>query len=391
MIWAPRLCLKPRGDYATIATMFNGCFTGLLSKALFFVFGAGLMLTYYEGWIRTVTNVCQTDTEVSNHISSVSFSNNNGTVQQFTGPKTVMLSSSDNAPLAGLTPQLQSLITSNPSKSIICHTVDGYGRLGNHLFEYASILGIAATTNKSFHFFNLDLLKGALKYLPVQKPDDLVAARCKSAKKLKEAHICQYDRKMISLETGKDYNVFKNFQSWMYFDAIREEMKTLVTFKDSIVAEASDIIRDLRRQFANATLVGIHVRRGDITIVGGHINAPIEFYNNAMNYFRKRFPRVAFVVLGEPSTISWSTDKIKANNDDVIVLKPRSAAVDMQVLSTTDHMIRTIGTFNWWCAFKMTGRSTVIFFQNFIDRTARGSKLYSFSLADYMMPGWIPM
>ena len=371
--------------------MFNGCFTGLLSKALFFVSGAGLMLTYYEGWIRTGTNVCQTDTEVSNHPSTVRFSNNSATIQQFTGPKTVTLSPSDYAPLAGLTPQLQSLITSNPSKSIICHTVSSRGRLGNHLFEYASILGIAATTNKSFHFFNLDLLKGALKYLPVQKPDELMKARCKSAKKLREAHNCQFDSKMIRLKTGKDYNVFTSFQSWIYFDAIREEMKTLVTFKDSIVTEASDVIRDLRRQFANATLVGIHVRRGDIITVAGHINAPIEFYNNAMNYFRKRFSRVVFVVLGEPSTIPWSTDKIKANNDDVIVLKPRSAAADMQILSTTDHMIRTIGTFNWWCAFKMTGRSTVIFFQNFIDRTHKRSVAYSSSLADYMLPGWIPM
>ena len=368
--------------------MFNGCFPDLLSKALFFVSGAGLMVTYYEGWIRTGTNVCQT---VLNHPSPVRFSNNNGTVQQSTGPNTVKLSSSHNAPFDGLTQQLQSLITSNPSKSLICHTFEWHGRLGNHLFEYASILGIAAATNKSFHFFNLKLLKGALKYLPVQQPDKVMAARCNSAKKLSEAHNCQYDRKMIALETGKDYNVFTNFQSWMYFDVIREEVKTLVTFKDSIVTEASDVIRDLRRQFANATLVGIHVRRGDITTVAGHRNAPVGFYNNAMNYFRKRFSPVAFVVLGEPSTTSWSTDKIKANNDDVIVLKPRSAAVDMEILSTTDHMIRTIGTFNWWSAFKMTGRSTVIYFQNFLDRKVDESKVYSSSLADYMLPSWIPM
>ena len=372
--------------------MFNGRFPDSLFKALFIVCGAGLMLTfYYKGRIHMENYVCQEGTGASSLSSDVSFLKNSGTAQQFSGSNTDKLSSSDNVSVAGLTPQLQSLITSNPSKSIICHTVHWQGRLGNHLFEYASILGIAATTNKSFHFFNLDLLKGALKYLPVQKPDKLMEARCKSAKELREAHNCQYDRKMITLETGKDYNVSINFQSWMYFDVIREEVKTLVTFKDSIVTEASDVIRDLRRQFANATLVGIHVRRGDITTVAGHIDAPVEFYNNAMNYFRKRFPRVVFVVLGEPSTTSWSTDNIKANNDDVIVLKPRSAAVDMQILSTTDHMIRTIGTFNWWCAFKMTGRSTVIFFQNFINRTHERSVAYSSSLADYMLPGWIPM
>ena len=308
--------------------MFIGCFSGLLSGAFLIVSGASLMVTfYYMGWIRTDTHVCQTDAVVSPLPTPVGFSNNNGAVQQSQGTRLNRgkLSSSE-ASVAALTPQLQSLITSDPSKSIICHTVDWRGRLGNHLFEYASVLGIAAATNKSFHFFNLELLKGALKYLPEQKPDELMTDRCKSAEKLQEAHNCRYDRKMISLKTGKDYNVSINFQSWMYFDAVREEVKILVTFKDSIVAEASDVIQDLRRQFASATLVGIHVRRGDITTVAGHRNAPVEFYNKAMNYFRERFSRVAFVVLGELSTTSWFTDNVKTkhcNGPGVVQRKDR--------------------------------------------------------------------
>ena len=79
-------------------------------------------------------------------------------------------------------------------------------------------------------------------------------------------------------------------------------MREAVRFTDDIVREATQVVACLRRQFPNSTLVGIHVRKGDSNEKYGRegcLTAPPEFFQRAMTYFRRRFSRVTFVVLGE--------------------------------------------------------------------------------------------
>ncbi|KAK7111384.1 hypothetical protein V1264_011025 [Littorina saxatilis] len=289
---------------------------------------------------------------------------------------------------------LQSIITSDPGKPMICHHFTP-GRLGNHLFEYASILGIARTTNRSFFFPNNGQLLGNLKYPPVQnRTSAQLKARCKSAKKKWEKYLCRYDNHLLDLEKGKDYNLFDYFQSWVYFDGIQEEIRQAVTFSDEIVQSATVVISRLKTAYPNTTLVGIHNRRGDLAKKAlrrhGYLTAPPEFFKKSMTYFRERFSRVLFVVLGEDSL--WSAENIHPVNDDVIFLEPNSSpTVDMQILSMTDHMIRTVGTFGWWAAFKIPGRPTVVYLKDFVKKGSMLSKLYSANAQDYMLPNWIAM
>ena len=292
-------------------------------------------------------------------------------------------------------PDRQPVVVSDPSKSVICHRFSP-GRLGNHLFEYASILGIARTTNKTVYFLNEGVLLGILKYPPVQTRHEEMRARCKKAKVLSEKYLCSFDRQLIALEEGQDYDIREYLQSWLYFDGMREEMKTLVTFKDDIVQEAAQVMGDLRRQYANTTLVGVHVRRGDLqrrgAVGGGYLVAPVAFFHRAMTYFRQRFhSKVTFLVLSEPEDHQWCVQNVKAGSADVVVLHPRSAAVDMQILSLTDHFIRTVGTFGWWAAFKNLGTPTVVFLEEFSKKGSAVSKFYSPTAADYMLPRWLPM
>ena len=287
----------------------------------------------------------------------------------------------------------QPVVVSDPSKAVICHRFSP-GRLGNHLFEYASILGIARTTNKTVYFLNEGLLLGILKYPPVQTRHEEMRARCKKAKVLGEKHGCSFDRRLIALEEGQDYDIREYLQSWLYFDGMREEMKTLVTFKDDIVREAAQVMGDLRRQYANTTLVGVHVRRGDLQArkVNGYLMPKPDFFLRAMTYFRNRFrSKVTFLVLSEPRDKYWCVQNVKAGSADVVVLEPHSAAVDMQILSLTDHFIRTVGTYGWWAAFKNPGTPTVVFLEEFFVKGSVLSNWYSATAADYLLPGWLPM
>lgn len=291
-------------------------------------------------------------------------------------------------------PKKRPIYVSDPSKSVICHTFSP-GRLGNHLFEYASILGIAETTNKTFFFFNDEELQKVLKHPPVQESSLLMRDRCRHAEKLWNSRGCQYDRRLINLEPGKDYVIGDYLQSWLYFDVTRDAVREAVTFADDIVRNATRVLNSLKLQFPNTTFVGVHVRRGDLVTKWrqlspqGYLTASPEFFQRAMTYFRRRFSRVAFVVLGEDR--KWSAEHIPPVDNDVVVLEPNSPAVDMQILSMMDHMIRTVGTFGWWAAFKMAGRPTVVFLKQFVRPNSSISLWYTANAVDYMLPGWIGM
>ena len=292
-------------------------------------------------------------------------------------------------------PNRQPVLVSDPSKSVICHRFSP-GRLGNHLFEYASILGIARTTNKTFYFQNKGLLLDILKYPPVQTEDREMETRCRKAINLHDKHGCSFDRRLIVLEEGKDYYIGEYLQSWLYFDGMREEMKTLVTFKDDIVQQAEQAIGDLRRLYANTTLVGVHVRRGDLKNPGavnqGYLVAPVDFFHRAMTYYRHRFhSKVTFLVMSEPKDHQWCVENVKNASQDVVVPEPRSAALDMQILALTDHFIRTVGTYGWWAAFKNPGTPTVVFLEEFVKKGSGIKTWYTDTASDYMLPGWLPM
>ena len=296
------------------------------------------------------------------------------------------------ASTAAPAPKKRPIYVSDPSKSVICHTFSP-GRLGNHLFEYASILGIAETTNKTFFFFNDEELQKVLKHPPVQESSLLMRDRCRHAERLRDSRGCQYDRRLINLEPGKDYVIGNYLQSWMYFDVTRDAVREAMTFADDIVRNANRVLNSLKLQFPNTTFVGVHVRRGDLATnrksSKGYRTASPEFFQRAMTYFRRRFSRVMFVVLGyDPK---WSVEHTTPVDNDVVVLEPNSPAVDMQILSMTDHMIRTVGTYGWWAVFKMAGRPTVVVLKEFVKPNSFIGSCYSANAVDYMLPGWIAM
>lgn len=114
------------------------------------------------------------------------------------------------------------------------------------------MLGMAQTTNTSFFSCNDDILQKVLKTPPVQRRSLLPKFRCSLAQ-LRERHGCQYDRRLVNLEPGKDYDIGVYLQSRLSFDAIRNEVREAMTFNDDIVRDTIHVETYLRRQFPNTT------------------------------------------------------------------------------------------------------------------------------------------
>ncbi|KAK7092459.1 galactoside alpha-(1,2)-fucosyltransferase 2-like [Littorina saxatilis] len=275
--------------------------------------------------------------------------------------------------------------------SIVCHTVV-CGRLGNDLFEYASVLGIARATNKIPFITNPERFQGVLRTPPTRPDDyDKLMARCKKAKKANDYKGGIFQRDLTSLKPGVDYEVKRCLQSWMYFDRMRDEVREIMTFTDEIVNNATQVINRLRRLFPGRTLVGVHVRREDFLnkrlVKSGVVVGSPKYFNRAMTLFRERFPHVTFVVVGQDP--QWCKQNLQPVNNDRVILDPSSAEVDMQLLSMTDHLITSPGTFSWWAAFKMARTAVVMYQKEFARKGSIHAFWYSHNAVDHVMPHWI--
>ena len=275
------------------------------------------------------------------------------------------------------------------SKRYIIYLEGHGGRLGNLMFQYASLFGIAKRKNRSAvvnrrrynalfdTFINLTIPRGTL-------PE-----RCAKGAKVAFG---VYNRKVEELP---DSNVTLGgfFQSWKYFAGYESEIRQQFVFKVSILTEARDYLKNISMTYkvsaanGNLTFVGIHVRRGDLLsekLVKRHRVASKSYLVKAMNAFRRNFTRVHFVVCSDD--ISWCREKL-GRQKNVSFSEGKSYSVDLAILSLCNHTVASVGTFGWWAGWLAGGVTT--YYRNFAHESSWIYK--ALKISDHFLPNWIPM
>ncbi|XP_025089901.1 galactoside 2-alpha-L-fucosyltransferase 2-like [Pomacea canaliculata] len=230
------------------------------------------------------------------------------------------------------------------------------GRLGNVLFQYSSLLGLAHANNMSFYLNDkLGILQEILLNPPVYENEVLFRSHCRSTVIIRNEKDCAFDSRLMYLNQLLDVSVNGYLQSWKYFRSVEQEVRLALRFKDWILLKAERFVQGVRRKLPGRTLVGVHVRRTDHNEPEvGRMAASAEYLHNSMTYFRRRFSPLTFVLASDD--LDWCRNSLRTQNNssDVIFLNMHEPAVDMQILGLMDHMIITVGTFGWWAGFFST-------------------------------------
>ena len=262
-------------------------------------------------------------------------------------------------------------------------------RLGNLMFIYASLLGIAERNDmipigletmqlrKVFKISALDLI-----------PTGAVLSGNMSVE-YREAKPMTHDPNLFHL--NRDYDAIVNgfLANREYFKLLNDKVRMEFRFQNSIQEEANRFLKNatLGVDGTQLVLVGIHARRGDYlhaTVTHwGFTTAPAEYYEHAMTYFRRLFNNVHFVVCSDD--IQWARDHLKG--DDVVFSDNNSHYVDMAILSSCDHVIMSVGTYGWWAAWLANGK--VVYYDNWAEPNSALDK--DLDKATYFPSKWIPM
>jgi len=278
-------------------------------------------------------------------------------------------------------------------------------RLGNTMFSFAAAMGIARLNNMTAVVMRESPLVDTFRILePISIDMDNTMAYTSVA-------YVEYGRRGSAYDRGTR-NLFKAvhsqpnhvrlvgyFQSWRYFDNVADQVHRNFVFREPISTEARSYLLSVKpaawgKSGAGSVLVGVHVRRGDMTDQRlrdyGYTVATSDYFRSAMRYFAERYQHVQFVVCSD--NIAWCRGYLPTtvdigSNVNIVFSENRSPEVDLAILAYCNHTIMSVGTFSWWAAWLANG--TTIYYA---DWPRPFSKLeYHVNKEDYFPKHWIPM
>ncbi|XP_071092254.1 galactoside alpha-(1,2)-fucosyltransferase 2-like isoform X1 [Haliotis cracherodii] len=263
-------------------------------------------------------------------------------------------------------------------------TLNFQGRLGNLMFEYASLYGISRKNN---------LTAVVPRTLSLLNYFNLTAEMSNNVQAYSTTYVekrgCAFEPEAMQLGNGNDVRLDGYFQSWKYFQFVEKELRHIFKWKESTFRQANDVFRNLVQYKQDSIYIGVHVRRGDMVdsahmVNYGYISADKGYLDKALTYYRSKFKNVSFIVVSDD--ITWCDENIKG--EDVHILrKNNSPEVDMAILTLCNHTVITSGSFGWWSAWLAGGE--VVYYKGY---PRPGSKLFELLVPDdYRPPSWIGM
>lgn len=235
-----------------------------------------------------------------------------------------------------------------------------YGRLSNQMFQYATLYNTAKYNGYKFgipyrnetptYFVNDP--RGSFKYgLELHKCFNINALNIDDYKSLQDLKYSQidfnYNPDILKIQDSTD--IIGYFQSELYFKEYKNDVLKEFTFKNEIILKAMQLYYGLKTNNNNNTLVSLHVRRGDYTLLPEHHPlCTMEYYNNAIEYIKNKLT-VNFTLIVFSDDISFCKEMFKDYKN--IEFVNNDTYTDLCLMSMCDHHIIANSSYSWWGSF----------------------------------------
>lgn len=256
------------------------------------------------------------------------------------------------------------------------NNIGNLGRLGNQMFQYASLKGIAKQRNFKFVipprevFGNLDTnvkISDACIY------DCFDLSFCNKG-------ITQY--KQLSESTfGLDENIYYNcpdnidllgyFQCEKYFENIEDEIRKDFTFNEDIFNVSKEIFSQL---FGDQEVISLHVRRGDYIFNSNHPIQSLDYYEKSLSNFDENLPIIIFS--DDPQ---WCKEQELFSPDRFFISEGGDTRVDLCLMTLCSYHIIANSSYSWWGSYLANSKKTIApsnWFGDELKKTKNTKDLY---------------
>jgi len=238
------------------------------------------------------------------------------------------------------------------------------GRLGNQMFQYAALKGIAA--HRGFDYTipsydpNLQIDNyGLLEAFELTTNGNVAWLRNQNTVQERHYH---FDEELFN--TCPDgVNICGFFQSEKYFKHVEEDLRKDFVFR----SEWLEPCKEFMSEFEGQEVAFLHVRRGDpnladkrgfkwayVNIQDQHPVQPLEYYEEALKRFPEDMPIIVF-----SDAIDWCKEQEFFAPDRFLFSEPEHVYddgalvpyVDLCLMSLCDHAIIANSSMSWWGAW----------------------------------------
>jgi hypothetical protein len=217
------------------------------------------------------------------------------------------------------------------------------GGLGNQMFQYAGLKGIAAHKNYQYslstsHFELLDCFN-----IPQTPPS--------SNKKTIYSNQCEFNSDLFN-NCPDDVNLQGYFQSEKYFKHIEHEIRKDFTFKDWIQETTTDYFNKKNIK----ECISLHIRRQDYLTSGADYfaNLDLKYYEKGLSFFEKDIPVIIF-----SDDLRWCNSQPLFKTSRYIVYNLGNEFLDLCAMSMCNYHIIANSTYSWWGAWLAKSQKTV--------------------------------
>jgi len=249
------------------------------------------------------------------------------------------------------------------------------GRLGNQMFEYATLRGIAANKNYEWCIPPLNA-KSIENYslhhaftMPDVKPENRKFLDNGYAPTVVERNY-HFDQELFDL-CPDHISLQGFFQTEKYFRNIRDVIRSEYTFHDHILEPCKEVIEGF-----DVPPIFLHVRRGDPNLTDPrgfkwsytecsdqHPPQPLSYYEKAL----KKFPDDVPVIVCSDSP-EWVQTQDFFSDDRFAISVPEDKYsdgsyepyIDMCLMSLCSGAIIANSSMSWWGAWLQNGRGKVV-------------------------------
>lgn len=224
------------------------------------------------------------------------------------------------------------------------------GQLGNQMFQYASLRGIAK--NKGYQFcipFHNEVVTDALgNKLRIELFNPFVMSNVSQL----NIQLIDPNRPTVG-EQGFNFdeNLFNECSDWVnlqgyfqtekYFKNIEDEIREDFTFKNEIALLCKHRMSEVDRPIA------LHIRRGDfLQNSGNHYNLGLDYYESALGEFAD--DRTVIIFSDDPE---WCKEQKLFADDRFLVSEGNDSYTDLCLMSLCTDFIIANSTFSWWGAW----------------------------------------
>ena len=227
------------------------------------------------------------------------------------------------------------------------------GRLGNQMFQYAGLRGIAANRGYDFgippsNFGNVwnDHQLFETFELP-HLPKNNIKLLDNGFAPVANEKTFKFDELLFN-QCPNEISIAGYFQSEKYFYKIRESIKEDFSFKSHILKPCEEMMSGVDNP------ISLHIRRTDYLTDSNHTTLDLDYYEKALDKFEDDRPVIVF-----SDEIEWCKEQKLFSDDRFMISESGDNKIDMCLMSLCSGHIIANSSFSWWGAWLANSKKVI--------------------------------